>query len=503
MQLKRLLLIGAVVFLLVFGGVFFWARAVLAGPAVKNAVAAQMSETLGQPVTIGALTVNVFPRVTVNVEQVQIGEPAAITVAKLHIGTGLRALLSKRIEHADLQLDGAKIALPLPPLGLTNAPAEPAPAAGSSELPVEIVSIDEVNLRGVEITSGGRTITGDIELVPHGVNALTVKRVSLGAGEMSLNVTGEVSDIAAMKADLDIDAGTIDVDALSTFFAQFASAGSGSGSSAGSRSGSSSGSGSALVLTQLKGHAVVSGDDVKIDKASFGLFGGEGSGVITLTNSATPAFSVDAQLTGVDMAAAMAFAGSPGTVTGRANGRMDISGRGLDADDVMRSVTGTLRLDVADGVVKGLGLVKTIVLAGSGRDNALEAAKDTQADEPFKKMAMTLALGGGAARTDDLTFQSDSVLLSAAGTLALDGSDVDLAGNVQLSEALTQQAGRTLVAYTQQDGRVTIPVTVTGSAENLHAMVAVGDLMKRAATNKAKEEAAKALKKGLGRIIKR
>jgi AsmA protein len=258
-----------------------------------------------------------------------------------------------------------------------------------------------------------------------------------------------------------------------------------------------------LVLTKLVGHAVVNGNDITIDQASFGLFGGEAKGVIRLTNTATPAFAVEAQLTGVDMAQAMAFAGSPGTVTGKASGRMDIKGRGLDADDVIESVTGTLRLDVTDGVVKGLGLVKTIVLAGSGRDNALAAAKDTQADEPFSKMGMTLALGGGAARTDDLAFQSDSVLLAAAGTLALDGTDVDLAGNVQLSESLTQQAGRTLVAYTQQDGRVTIPVTVSGSAESLHAMVAVGDLMKRAATNKAKEEAAKALKKGLGRIIKR
>ena len=86
---------------------------------------------------------------------VTIGKPARIQLAALHVGTGVRALISRRIEHADIRVEGASLTLPLPSLGATGPPA---PTAGESKPPVEIVSIDEIVLRDVEVVSGGRTV---------------------------------------------------------------------------------------------------------------------------------------------------------------------------------------------------------------------------------------------------------------------------------------------------------------------------------------------------------
>ena len=69
---------------------------------------------------------------------------------------------------------------------------------------------------------------------------------------------------------------------------------------------------------------------------------------------------------------------------------------------------------------------------------------------------------------------------------------------LQLSDELSQQAGRDLVRYTQQGGRVTLPATITGSAADPHVRLDVASLAKRAITNRANEEAQKAVKKGLG-----
>ena len=74
-------------------------------------------------------------------------------------------------------------------------------------------------------------------------------------------------------------------------------------------------------------------------------------------------------------------------------------------------------------------------------------------------------------------------------------SHVDLTGPLQLSDELSKQAGRDLVKYTQQGGRVTVPAKVTGSADDLHVGIETGDLAKRAVTNAASEQAKKLLQR--------
>src|SRR5262249_35674527 len=98
---------------------------------------------------------------------------------------------------------------------------------------------------------------------------------------------------------------------------------------------------------------------------------------------------------------------------------------------------------------------------------------------------------------------SPDVLFGASGTLRLDGTAVNLSGRAQLSDELSQHAGRDLVRYTQEGGRVTLPVTITGSADAPHVRIDIVDAAKRAAINRAAEETQKALKKTLSDLFKR
>jgi hypothetical protein len=84
--------------------------------------------------------------------------------------------------------------------------------------------------------------------------------------------------------------------------------------------------------------------------------------------------------------------------------------------------------------------------------------------------------------------------MQSAGWLRLDGDAIDLRGNVQLSDALSQQAGRDLYRLTQQQGRVTLPVTVTGSARAPSVQIDVAGLAGRALKNTAEQEIKKRLK---------
>jgi hypothetical protein len=161
-------------------------------------------------------------------------------------------------------------------------------------------------------------------------------------------------------------------------------------------------------------------------------------------------------------------------------------------------------VDITKGTVKNLGLVRTVVTSTSGRSGApAKSASSGSRDESFERLGATLALANGSASTQDLRFESPDVLLAATGGLRLDGSAINLAGQVQLSDELSQQAGRDLVRYTQEQGRVTLPATITGTADNPQVRIDVAKLATRALTNKATEEAEKVLKKNLDSLFKR
>lgn len=507
--MKKILIGIGVLGLVVVAGVFFWARSILATDTVRTALAGQISAAIGQPVSIDGIGVSLYPRVTVDLTNVSVGDSAQIQIQSLHIGTALGALLSRRVEHGVLRLDGARIELPLLPLALGTDPAPEGAPPGDT--PFEIVSIDEVQLTNVELVSGGRTLRGDIEAIPQGAGVL-LKRITLGAEDATFEATGEISSFDGPVGELSITSSAVDTDQLLAFFSDFSTAAGASPAVEGSASGTGASprltisieadraTSGQLSIDALSGRATVTGDGIDVDPLSFGVFGGryEGSLGLSLTDD-EPAFMWHARLSDIDMDAATRFAGSPDTVTGRLSGEIELSGRGSDAAAAMSTAHGTARIEVTDGIVKNLGLVRSVVIATSGRSDAPSATSGTgSSDEPFSSLGGTLAIAGGAARTEDLHFESENLSLAAAGSLHLDGSAIDLTGTVRLSEALSEQAGRDLQRYTSEQGRVTLPATITGSASAPTVRVDLADMAKRAIRNRATQEAQEALKKGLG-----
>jgi uncharacterized protein involved in outer membrane biogenesis len=501
----RKLAIGAgvaVLALAIAGGL--WVRSVFARDTVRSALAAQISTALGQPVAIGGIGASILPRVTVTLKDVAIGDPPRIRAETLRLGTALGALLTRRIVHGSVHLDGATIQLPLPPFR-SGSPSQP-----SSGLPVEIVSIDEIVLNDVELVSGGRTLRANIEVMPHGSGA-TLRKVSLSADDTSVEGSGEISDLAGPSGALTLNARTLNLTKLLDFFTAFSSGSTLTSSSAPRASGAAPpnlvlsltadrATMGMLALDRLGARVRVTGQGVALDPLEFALFDGSCKGTMTLASRAgASTLRLDAAVSNLDVASAMAFAGSPGTISGRLSGRIDVSTPTTDPSKAIGAARGTARVDVRDGVVKNLGLVRTIVIATSMRADAPSPLPGGSTDEPFTVLGASFDIAGGRAQTDDLRFESKDVLLRAAGSIRLDGSALDLEGDVQLSEALSQQAGRDLFRYTQEQGRVTLPATITGSVQAPSVHVDAAAAAQRAIQNKAKEE----LKKALGRIIKK
>ena len=159
----------------------------------------------------------------------------------------------------------------------------------------------------------------------------------------------------------------------------------------------------ALTLDTLAGKARLTARTMSLAPIAFGVFGGRYDGSLVFTLGAVPDFRLNARLAGVDMAAASAFAGSPDTITGRLSGTLNLTGRGMNTSSVMSATRGTARVDIVNGIVKNLGLIRSVVVATSGRADAAGAGGGTR-DEPFTKLGATWTLAGGSASTDDLRF---------------------------------------------------------------------------------------------------
>lgn len=511
-MVKKVVL-GIVVLLVVVSvGLFFWARTILATDTVREALAAQLSKAIGQPVTVQAVSATIYPRVTVTLGGVSIGPASEITMNTLDVGTGLGALLSRRIEGATLHLNGARLMLPLPPLNLGGGSSE------SSGAPIELVSVDEVVLKDVEIVSRGRTVRGEIDIRPHGTTAATIRNISLTADAAHIDGSGEITNLSGPVGTIDLKAGAIDLDQLMAFASDFVE---GSGATA-TTAGASTPKGAAAAppdltlsltadratmagvsLDSVAGRARLKGDTLNIDPLTFNLFGGSYAGALATTLDGTPTFRWKAALKNVDVAAVTAFAGNPGVISGRLAADVDLAGTGIDAASAMKTARGTTRVAITNGSVKNLALVRAAVAATSLNPQAVVASSQGPHDEPFSDLGATLAIANGAASTQDLHFVSKDIRLDAGGALKLDGSAVQLTGQVQMSEELSKQANPNLVRVAQQNGRITLPITITGVAGRYSIQIDAASLAKRALTNEVKGQAQEAIKKGLGGLLRR
>ena len=505
--MKRFIFVAFCLLVTAGSVVYVWARAALSGEAVRAGVERQLSQALSQPVTIRAARATIWPRVTLRLDDVAIGSPATITIRQLDVGADLGALISRRVEHGTLRANGARITLPLP--AFTLSPAE-TPAAQQRPPPVKLVSIDAIKLDDVEIVSGGRSLRGDVDVLPVGAG-LEVNRITLRAEQTELSVYGTIANLTGPTGSLTIKAPGLNLLEVMAFVSDFAR-GAGVTAPGGQRGVDRSPMNleidvdagrtvaGTLVLDQLKGVAVVTPAAVALNPVTFGVFGGSYTGTLRLTLGSQTSYALNATLQNVDVAKAMTFAGSQNTMTGQLDGSLVVSGRGAAADDVVRSARGTARLDVTNGTLAGLDLVRAIVLATSGRSDSpgLESLRDRSGFEPFSRLGGSFTIADNVARTSDLRLESKDVVLSGAGDIRLLETVVAMKGLVQLSPELSKQAGPDLVRYASQDGKVTLPVTVTGPAGKFTVTPDLGDAARRAIS----KELSEGLKSLFKKIIK-
>src|SRR5262245_1427820 len=112
--MRKKLLFAVLALVVLLAGGYYLLQWLLVSDVMRAELERQLSAYLQQPVTIKSVRAAVYPRVSIALSEVAIGKEPAIALSDVRVVTGLRPLLSRRVEHADVRIAGGRINLPLP-----------------------------------------------------------------------------------------------------------------------------------------------------------------------------------------------------------------------------------------------------------------------------------------------------------------------------------------------------------------------------------------------------
>lgn len=481
-MLKRAILIVVVLAAIAAGAIYWF----FSGDGIRRALEQQAASWLGQPVGIGSATANVFPRLAIRLADVRIGDPVRLALAEVDVSTGLRALLSRRIEGAEIIVSDSRIDMPLPftlPASDTDAPSD---GTGGG---ITVASIDAITLRNITIASRGREIVVSGNSSFRG-SRLDLSRFTARAGNTSLGASGVVEMEPSLDAKLDVSANALDLDDLIALADAFTPPPSPKSSRAASSASlvagriaaklkAAKGHAAGVDLTDLVADLVAQGNRITLSRASFGLFDGQYEGGLDIDAGQTLAVSLTSRITNLDVAQLAAFGDVAGSISGRLSGTGRFTGRGRDMASVLAAASGNGSATIDDGTIRRLNMVRSVILF-FGRPAA--DAPASQGDR-FDRITASFSLARQVVRTDSFTMQSPDADVAGSGTLTIPTKALDGRADLLLSESLSAQAGTDLVRYTREGKRVMLPATIGGTLDEPRVTIDAAAAVQRGIRN--------------------
>ncbi len=502
--MKRLLAAALVIVFVLVAAAAIAVRIVLGSDRVRAAVEAQASAALGQPVRVGAATAHIFPTVSLELRNVSI-EGTTTALNSVSVETGLRGLLSRRVEDARVRVADSRIEVPWLLALMSSLARAPAPPPGTSPA-FTIVSVRAIELRRVELTAGKYVARIDADGTLVG-DRLDVTSVSARAQDSELTARGEVSSLSRGTGKFTIDADSLDLDSLLAFATAATPAAPPGESSAPPPHAAASfafdvavkakkGRAATIPFTDLASDIHATSTSVLLRPISLRAFGGEFAGRLAMdTSGKLPQLLLTGDAKGIDVAAVAAFAGSPKAISGTLSGKLAIACACRDVASSLSHLTGDGNFTIADGVIPGLQLVRTVVLAFGRPAEQAPAGSG----ERFSKLAATFQIAGGMVTTRDLTLTSRDFDLRGKGNIAVVSGTLAFDADVVLSRDLSQQAGRDLYRYAREGDRVVLPAQISGTMSSPRVLIDVADAMKRAMKNEMEQQG----RSLLDRLLKR
>jgi len=221
---------------------------------------------------------------------------------------------------------------------------------------------------------------------------------------------------------------------------------------------------------------------VTMSPLTFQLFGGRYQGSLAARLGNTLTATLKSRLLDLDVAQLAEFGNAKDTMTGTLSGAGTFTGTGRDFAAVLAGARGSGTAKIANGTIRRLGLVRTIVVFFGKPASDAPGASDA-----FDSMDLQFALANQVFRADALSLHSRDVDLVGSGTLATASKALEGKFDISLSEALSSQAGNDLQRFTREGNRVVLPANVGGTLESPRVTIDAAAAMKRGLRNEVGE----------------
>ncbi len=225
---------------------------------------------------------------------------------------------------------------------------------------------------------------------------------------------------------------------------------------------------------------------VKLQPLSARLYEGRYKGNVGLdVRGATPKFSMDESLSGVQAGPLLKDLYARDTLSGRATVTAKLSGRGTTNDEIVRTLNGQTAFSFTDGAIKGFNIAKLIRDASARLQGAAPAPGTEPNQTDFSELSGTAVITNGLMRNNDLAAKSPLLRVAGKGDVNLVSRRVDYLVNVSIVNSLEGQQGKLLADLKG----LTVPVHISGPFSNLSYRPDVGAVL----TDKAREQVQKKL----------
>jgi uncharacterized protein involved in outer membrane biogenesis len=472
-------------------GIVLW---LLSGDGIRQALEQQASARLGVPVQIGSANAQFYPRIGVRLGDVRIGTPVRATLASVSVSTGLRALLSRRIENAALVIADSRLELPLPLPRASAAPVTtPAPSTGEStgdssapgSAGLSIVSVRDISLQNVTFVSRGRDVVVSAQSSLAG-DVLTLSSLTLTAAGTTASASGAITLRPEIDADVTASADRLNLDDLLAVAGAFAPAGNTQGGGTTdsftgrvtARISAASATAGTLPMTNLTTVLRVSGPRLSLSPTRFVIFGGRYDGDLDIDLRDDTEVRINSRFTALDVAQLAAYGGAAGSITGRLTATATITGRGRDLAPILASARGTGNVTISDGTIANLDLVRTVIVFFGRPSPASPAATDA-----FSRIDARLTLAGGIVTAEAFSLTSPDADMAGRGTLSLATRALDGTLDLSLSEALSKEAGTDLARFTREGNRIVLPARLGGTLGNPRISIDTESAIRRGLRN--------------------
>ncbi|MBS0151487.1 MAG: AsmA family protein [Nitrospira sp.] len=249
-------------------------------------------------------------------------------------------------------------------------------------------------------------------------------------------------------------------------------------------------------IKDVKITAEVKGQEAKLNSLSLHLFDGEvkGQGKM-IAGAEVPPFKGSVALQGLQLGPALnAVAETPVSISGTAGADLSLQGKGFSIPDLTKALEGTGHLTVKDGKIEGVNILQEVADALKLAGISMGEAKATA----FSTIETDLAIKQGVINVQRLLMDSHDFQATGGGTISFD-QKLNLIVNLNLSQDASQKiaAASPVVKIAMKEGRLSLPLTISGTAQAPSYGVDVKGL-----TGKVQEQVKKKVEEAIGGLLK-